>query len=165
MTIQRPDDWDSQPEPARYADAIRDIRNPDFCRSYKFLEQQMRADRVGAHPDIIEFEKALIAKLRKIGLPMFAHCVMRGQDEQTRAYVSGASRAKWGESPHNFGFAVDIIHGIRAWSIPRMAWEVVGHSGKEVSVAKGIPIVWGGDWAKLWDPAHWELKNWRELRR
>lgn len=160
---QRPDDWDSLPEPAAitYAQAVKGIRNLDFCLSQKFLEQQTRADREGAHPDMVEFEGAVVRRMRKLGVPMFAQCVMRGQDEQTRAYVSGNSHAKWGESPHNYGCGADIIHGILAWSIPRKSWEVIGHIGKEISVAKGIPVVWGGDFSRLWDPAHWELKNWR----
>lgn len=160
MTM-RMDDWDDQPDVITYADAVKDIRNLDFCLSQKFLDQQMRAVRDGAHPDILEFERVLIRRMRKLGVPMFAHCVMRGDVDQMRAYVSGHSNARPGESPHNHGCAVDIIHGTRAWSIPRKSWEVVGHVGKEVSKAKGIPIVWGGDFKRLWDPAHWELANWR----
>ncbi len=155
------DGWDDQPGVITYADAVRDIRNLDFCLSQKFFEQQQRADRVGAHPDILEFEKTLVRRLRKLGVPMFAHCVMRGEQDQHMAFVSGHSLARWGDSPHNFGCAVDLIHGTRAWSIPRKSWEVIGHVGKEASAAKGIPIVWGGDFKRLWDPAHWELANWR----
>ena len=159
--IRRPDDWDSQPDVIRYADAVKDVRNLDFCLSQKFFDQQARASREGAHPDIVEFEKTLVRPMRKLGVPLCAHEFVRGQEAQTLAYVSGNSKAKYGESPHNFGCAVDVIHGTRGWSIPRKAWEVIGHVGKEIAVAKSIPIVWGGDFSRLWDPAHWELKNWR----
>lgn len=158
------DDWDDQPDIITYAKAVEDIRNLDFCLSQKFFEQQHRADRSGADADILEFERTLVRRMRKLGVPMFAHCVMRGEDDQARAYVSGNSNAKWGESPHNYGMAVDLIHGIRAWSISRKSWEVIGHMGKEAAKAKGIPIVWGGDFKRLWDPAHWELANWRDRK-
>lgn len=158
----RPDDWfDDEPAAISYAQAVNEIRALDFCFTEKFLEQQTRADRVGAHPEIVEFERLLIRRMRKLGVPMFAHCVMRGEHEQTRVYVAGNSMAKWGESPHNFGCAVDVIHSLKAWSIPRKSWEVIGHVGKEAAKAKGLSIVWGGDFKRLWDPAHWELANWR----
>lgn len=160
----RPDDWQAEPDAITYSEAVRDVRNLDFCLSQKFLDQQMRANRVGAHPDILEFETTLVRRMRKLGVPLFAHCVVRGEHEQNAVFVAGNSRAKWGESPHNYGCAVDLIHGTRAWSIPRKAWETIGHVGKEVSVAKGIPVTWGGDFKGFWDPAHWELKNWRDLR-
>lgn len=161
----RPDGWECVADAATYADAIAEIKNPAFCLSKKYQEQQLRAVRIGAHPEIVEFERLLIRRMRKLGVPMFAHCVYRGERDQAMVYVAGNSRARWGESPHNFGCAVDIIHGLRAWSIPRRAWEVVGHVGKEVAKSKGLKVAWGGDFKNLWDPAHWELADWKERAR
>ncbi|MBX8785568.1 M15 family metallopeptidase, partial [Ochrobactrum sp. GRS2] len=62
-----------------------------------------------------------------------------------------------------FGMAVDIIHGTKAYDLDRKAWSLLSHIGKEISVQAGIPVTWGGDW-KFYDPAHWELKNWKALR-
>lgn len=121
----------------------------------------MRADRVGAHPEILEFERLLIKRLKKYGVPMFAHCVMRGEAEQNRVYIQGYSKSKWGQSAHNYGCAVDVIHGLKGWEIPRKSWEIIGHMGDELASQKGWKIKWGGTFKVPWDPAHWELENWK----
>lgn len=121
----------------------------------------MRAKRKGASPQILEFEQALIKKLASLQVPVFAHCVIRERDEQEAAYFRGNSKARFGQSPHNYGMAVDIIHSIKGWEIPNQSWEIIGHVGKEVAKAHGIKIVWGGDFKSLWDPAHWELADWK----
>lgn len=121
----------------------------------------MRANRVGAHPEILEFERVFIMRMRKLGVPLFAHCVMRGMAEQQRVFETGHSKAKWGNSPHNYGCAVDIVHGTLAWQMPRKSWEIIGHMGKETAASIGVKVEWGGDFKSLWDPAHWQLHNWR----
>ncbi|QCS37219.1 hypothetical protein [Tortoise microvirus 70] len=59
--------------------------------------------------------------------------------------------------------AVDIVHFGRYWDLSPKEWAVVGLIGKEVARRRNIKIVWGGDW-RFWDPAHWELKDWKALR-
>ena len=101
---------------------------------------------------------------------MFAHCVMRSKAEQHRLYQQGHSKALPGLSPHQHGLAVDIVHSTLAWELPKgpgekradKAWELIGVIGKEVAQGNGIDIVWGGDW-KFWDPAHWEIANWKDF--
>jgi len=99
-----------------------------------------------------------------MGIPLFTHCLRRTNEEQTKLYVKGRSKARAGQSPHNYAMAVDIIHGVQAWNIPPQSWRILGHIGHETAVQKGIDIVWGGDW-KFFDPAHWELGNWRDLKQ
>lgn len=121
----------------------------------------MRAKRKGANPQILEFEQALVKKLAALGVPVFAHCVIRERTDQELAYLRGNSKARFGQSAHNYGMAVDIIHAVKGWEIPRQSWEIIGHVGKEVAKAHGIKITWGGDFTSLWDPAHWELEDWK----
>ena len=78
------------------------------------------------------------------------------------SFAAGTTKARAWESPHNYGLAVDIIHGTKAWDLTRKQWEIVGHMGKEVAAQLGVKVVWGGDW-KFYDPAHWELANWRDI--
>ena len=139
------------------------MMNRKFIQSQKYKDQQMRAVRDGAHPDILEFEKRLITRMRKQDVPLFCLYLWRGEDEQNALFVRGHSKARFGQSPHNYGMAVDIIHGTKAYDLDRKAWSLLGHIGKEISVQAGIPVTWGGDW-KFYDPAHWELKNWKALR-
>lgn len=121
----------------------------------------MRAIREGAHPKILEFEDALIKRLAKHMVPMWAHSIVRGAKQQEAAFAGGFSKARFGKSPHNFGCAVDLVHGTKAWGLSEDAWKIIGDIGKEVAKSRGVPIVWGGDFQSLWDPAHWELRDWK----
>ena len=96
------------------------------------------------------------------GVPMFAHCVIRNGAEQDALYVQNRSKARAGQSPHNYGMAIDIVHGRKAWELPGTSWSIIGHIGKEIAHQRGLKLEWGGDWS-FYDPAHWQLENWRSL--
>lgn len=146
-----------------YADDLRLMTDRAFCASQRYTDQQGRANREGADPRILEFERKLIRRARNLGVPLFAHCVIRGSHQQTDLFLAGRSKAKAGESPHNYGCAVDIIHGTKGWALTERQWAVIGHIGKELAMQAGLTVTWGGDW-KFWDPAHWELTDWRATR-
>lgn len=146
-----------------YGAELRGMTDKAFCFSQKWQTQQGRAHRDGAHADILEFERRLISRCRKLGVPLFGHCVNRGAVEQNSLFVRGLSKARYGQSPHNYGLAVDIVHGTKAWDLTRRQWSIIGHIGKEVAAQLGIKVEWGGDWS-FYDPAHWELADWREIR-
>lgn len=152
------------PVEVNYRTALAGIADRQFCESVKYGEQQFRADRFKADPRILEFERLMIKRLRKLDVPFFAHCIWRNEQDQNAAYVRGVSRAKWGESPHNFGCAVDLIHGTKAWDLTERQWSIVGHIGKELAAQNTLPIAWGGDFKSLWDPAHWELTDWQRVK-
>ena len=144
------------------AAAMRALIDREFIRSQRYKDQQMRANREGAHPDILEFERRLVTRMRKTAVPLFCHACVRGKSEQDALYVQGVSRARGGQSAHNFGMAVDVIHGTKAWNLHRQSWALLGHIGKEIALQSGIAVTWGGDW-KFYDPAHWELREWKSL--
>ncbi|MES0175721.1 M15 family metallopeptidase [Mesorhizobium sp. M0006] len=141
--------------------ALAGAANRAFCQSEKFVEQQWRADRKDAHADILLFEKVLVRRMKTLDVPMFAPEMWRTMDDQNSAYVRGVTKAKAGESAHNWGCAVDIVHGIKGWDLSIAQWKIIAHVGKELATQNGLRLVWGGDW-QFWDPAHWELANWRE---
>lgn len=146
-----------------FAGELRAMQNHSFCFSEKYHEQQGRADRTAAQPELLDFVRKFRKVTFKLGIPMFPHCINRGSQEQNRLFKTGRSRARAGESAHNYGAAVDYIHSIKAWNLTRKQWEVIGHVGKEVAKSAGLKMQWGGDW-DFYDPAHWELANWREIR-
>lgn len=151
-------------ETKNYSEALRGLTSTVFLNSEKYREQQWRAVRKGAHPDILDFERLFIRKMKKLNIPVFAHNMVRTEAEQNELYVRGVTKAQGGDSPHNHGMAVDLIHGLFAWDITKHAWEAFGHIGKEIASQNGIDVVWGGDW-NFWDPAHWELRDWRQRLR
>lgn len=138
------------------------LMDEQFLKSPRYQEQQWRANRNGAHSDILDFERLFIRHMRKLGIPMFAHNMVRTKDEQAALYVRGVTQAKAGSSPHNHGCAVDIVHGVRAWELTRNEWALIGHLGKELANKRGFKLTWGGDWS-FWDPAHWELADWKKV--
>lgn len=148
------------PEPANYAEALKQLVHKAHLASEKHRDQQARPQRLGADPDLLRFERAFCRRFEKLGVPMFPHCIVRGRHEQNRLFVTGKSLARFPKSPHNFGMAVDLVHGVHAWNLSKGSWEIVGHVGKEVAAQLGVKVSWGGDW-RFYDPAHWELSDWR----
>lgn len=82
-------------------------------------------------------------------------CTYRGKDEQEAAFHAGKSRARYGESLHNFrpAFAFDVFfqtrEGTADWSF--------GNFERFGQLAKSIGLVWGGDWPGLVDGPHVQL--------
>lgn len=150
----------------RYQQAIDSMRNDEFFRHPKYTEQQTFAYTVGADPLICEFAGKVVLAAAKLGIPLYAHCIVRTAEEQASAYARGVSRVNplttpW---PHR-AFAVDIIHSTRGWMdkpvIPH-AWDVIGHLGFNVAKSMQIEVNWGGEFKTLYDPAHFELADWKE---
>jgi hypothetical protein len=155
------------PVPATYDEAMRSLRDRDWVAGRQFEAQQMRPNREGAHPDLLIFERRFIKRMAGLGMPLYPHTVIRTMDEQARVYAEGHSKAKPGESAHNYGMAVDIVHGQRHWNLSEREWLLVGHIGKEVAKSCGVKLVWGGNDGPgdkfNWDPAHWHIHGWRKL--
>lgn len=147
-----------------FQQAAATLADASFCASGRYRDQQLRADRDGAHKSILTFSNKLVKELAARDVPFFAHVYYRGREAQEAAKSQGNSKASFGKSPHNFGCAVDLIHGVRAWKLSEKEWQLVGAIGKDVARRANLKIVWGGDW-KFYDPAHWELRDWREVRK
>jgi hypothetical protein len=141
---------------------MANLQHAPFLKSLKYKEQQVRAPREGARKEIVEFALGLIEEASRFGIPLFAHEYLRDEQRQNMLHQKGFSKARYGESAHNFGLAVDIIHGIQGWELDRVEWSIIGGIGSEVARKKKLSIQWGGEWS-FYDPAHWELKNWREM--
>ena len=150
------------PEPG-LSEGLRSLVDRNFLGSVRHQEQQSRAVRDGAHPKIITFEKVFQARMAKLGVPMFCHCMVRTRAAQREAFVKGYSRNNGVTDFPHLAWAVDMNHSLKAWDVPKSAWTMIGHIGKEVAAQNGIKIVWGGEFKSLYDPAHWELAGWKDM--
>lgn len=163
-----------------FDDALRALRDRDFCQSQKFQEQQWRAVRTtkdggGVYPDLLEFERVFIKRMRALGVPMFCAEAIRSAERQNELFALGVSKARAGLGAHEFGLAVDIVHGTKAWNLTKRQWALVGHVGKEAARSVGflvdddkarnasVRLIWGGDWG-FYDPAHWEVGNFHNIK-
>jgi hypothetical protein len=161
----------SVPEPSQLLSGTfqavgRDLRDYDTVASARYRTQIIKTDHRGTHPAIVAFYARFQRMLAAQGYPFYAHEFLRDRARQAVLFEQGHSRARPGESAHNWGCAVDVIHARKGWELHqdnRKAWALVGAIGKEAARKCGVKLTWGGDWA-FWDPAHWELENWREWK-
>lgn len=134
-----------------------------FLATQKWQEQQWRANRLGAHPIIVEFERVFIKRMARLDVPMFASEVLRSQARQQELFLDGVSKAKAGKGPHPFGLAVDIVHSTKGWNLTKTQWALCGHVGMEVAAQRGLKVQWGGNFRSFYDPAHWEVLGWKAV--
>lgn len=169
MTEPLPEFPPDAPVQKTYGEALRGMVDRPFLNSQKWQEQQWRANREGAHPAILDFEPAFLRRVGKLGIPMFAHAVVRTEEEQRKAFLDGHSNdsPEDGIWPHR-GTAIDLIHGTKAWGLSKRQWALIGHIGKEVARQRGLKLTWGGDFKPIidgvgWDPAHWEVTGFKAI--
>lgn len=127
-------------------------------------QERMKVNAKLAHPQIIAFWERFDAELAKRKYPFIAFEMYRSNERQNRLLKQGVTKAKGGSSPHNYGMAVDVVHSKRFWDLTRTEWDIIGAIGKEVARKLGIKVEWGGDW-DFYDPAHWQLAEWRAKTR
>lgn len=128
-----------------------------------------------AHPDLIELFEEVIK-----GYGCTIICSVRDAEAQQKAFDNGLSRAKPGQSPHNFepSLAIDavpdvILGGKKGeivldWNskdkeVQRLVHEEMLHFGgyvKGVAASLGIKVQWGRDFKSFKDMPHWELQDW-----
>lgn len=94
----------------------------------------------------------------------------RGRTDQERAYATGRSKAKFGQSAHNYvpAIAFDLFPAPYDWN-NRGAFKKLADVIMKIAAKKQIPLRWGGDWnmdgdkttSDAWDMPHFELHPWR----
>lgn len=91
--------------------------------------------------------------------PMFHTCdAGRGKREQELFLAKGASKARWGQSSHNYNAALDTFFLVDGkYSLDQKLYD---------SIAPEVPafISWyGAPGAKFYERPHFEIKTWREM--
>jgi hypothetical protein len=109
-----------------------------------------------------------LAEIAKAGIPVLVTAGRRTIAEQNVLYAQGrtkpggiVTKAKGGQSPHNFGCAVDIVPltgGKPDWRCDPAIWESLGVIGRACG------LVWGGDFKSIRDRPHFESPTWRTLQ-
>ena len=85
---------------------------------------------------------------------------LRGEKDQNDAFRRSNSNAKWGQSAHNYGLAIDLfritITGAE-WGAPWFK-NIMGPD-----VKKHPELTWGGTFARFVDLPHVEIAGWEQL--
>jgi len=107
---------------------------------------------MGVDPRLVAFAQ----EFRKTALDAHISCGYRGEYEQNLAFNKKTSFAKWGESPHNYGMALDwfrlTLNGAqfdRPWFMDKLG-----------PAASKAGLTWGATFKKLLDFPHVELPAW-----
>jgi hypothetical protein len=153
------------------AAALKNMADPAFLAGPVYQDQQFRArwpfglDKPDApyhaqSRELREWARAFIRRAARVSVPLFVAEAERSRERQRELQKAGRSKLSLGA--HCYGLAVDVVHSTKGWSLTAAQWALLGQLGKEVARARNLRLVWGGDW-EFYDPAHWELRDWRKL--
>lgn len=111
----------------------------------------------------------LVRALQADQVPFMVICGHRDRAGQEAAYNNGTSRARFGQSPHNFlpSRAVDLAP-FAATSVDYNRLTLAEYNRlaaivKSYAAALGIAITWGGDFSSFKDRPHFELTGWKAM--
>lgn len=107
-----------------------------------------------------------LENMKSHGINAFLTCTRRSFEEQTALYRIGrelpgkiVTKAKAGESAHNYGLAWDIailVSGKLVWDLKHPDWQLAGHLGESI-----FGVEWfGNPKSKFREGAHFQIKNW-----
>lgn len=121
----------------------------------------------GLNQDFLPIYNALEVNLPNGWMPF---CGLRTIEEQNSLYCEGRTKkgyiktfAKGGESPHNYGCAVDIIYfcgKFPQWTQAEECWNEIGE------IVRKCGAGWGGDFNGFKDRVHVELPiicTWKDV--
>ena len=137
----------------------------------------------------------LLHLIEQDDLPFVLFETLRDEETQESYFKRGVTKAKFGQSAHNFGLAADFILDTKKVNVRRRewkgkmysdAWDTETPEAVEAWVALGdlcfdLQLEWGGHWLKSkskpvkmtngdevtigWDCPHVQLKNWRKVAK
>jgi len=133
--------------------AVALVKRKEIMQAVWDLISEQRIQKL--HPAIRDRARAFIAEAQKQGIFLRVVQGLRTWPEQQKIYDQGrttasiakgekiVSWAKPGQSPHNYGLAIDVVemkNGSALWETPN--WQKIGNIGKSFG------FEWGGDWQK-----------------
>ena len=113
---------------------------------------------MGPWDAINEFQKRaqLFAEIwSQVGYPIKFHEYYRGPEAQEDAFRRGASKARFGQSPHNFGLGADYHFVTYGWNVPKEFWEYGDSLARYVGLESGL---------SFGDANHLQLPGWKSWK-
>jgi len=168
---ENPQDDKEWTTPARLA-------KPAFMRSASYAAQQHRADWQQCDPVMRLLAAKVVLRAGALGIPLYVHSAFRTKAEQDALLSRGVTKAPYPRSAHNIGEAFDLVHGVYHWELTQREWLFIHHLVQDElrKINAKLPkrnkreINWGGNDGTpgdrfKWDPAHYELLDYRERIR
>lgn len=152
---------DDIPDLPSFHELIRQYKvSPDKMSNRVMLTLHERADVCGAPPELLEFTRLFLGAMRKRNIPLYVHSCWRSPMLQKKLYDEGKTTLLSGA--HQRSAAVDIVHGYYHWNAKDDFWRYLGQIGEHIIRQNKLPIEWGGRWDSFPDPAHWQVKDWKQ---
>ncbi|MFC5402567.1 M15 family metallopeptidase [Cohnella soli] len=123
----------------------------------------------GLHPVVAAGRDKLVAQAAKLGIQVVITDGFRSSQEQDALYRKGrgdggtiVTKAKGGESYHNYGLAIDFALRTPAGKVIwDMKYDGNGNGRADwlevVAIAKKLGFAWGGDWKSFKDYPHLQM--------
>ena len=133
-----------------------------------FSKRSLKA-RAELHPILQQLVDYAIADVDFVILD-----AQRGRAEQEKAFKGGFSKARFGQSAHNYipAVALDVVpYPIDFDDVE--GFKKIAKTFMRIAKEKGLPIRWGGDWdmdgdwkdERFLDWGHFELHPWRSFAK
>lgn len=120
-----------------YQAALRWMRRPYYLHGERYAALQEVAERRRAYPPLVVWERAVVARFRRLGVPLYARCY----------------------DAERYGYGVQLAHCVML-RLPRICWQLIRHVGEELAGAHALDVVWGGHE----DPHRWTMREWESWR-
>lgn len=117
------------------------------------LSERSRSRMKGVHPALVGVIEAAI---KATPVDFMITEGLRTSERQASLVRAGASRTL--NSRHLTGHAVDVaalVEGAVLWDWP--LYPRIAEAVKLAAKARGVALIWGGDWPRLRDGPHFEL--------
>lgn len=149
------------------------LRAPLHFKSESYMRQVRRAEWSFCDVRLLVWAAQFQMMAKKRQIPLYVHTALRSRAVQNEHVRKGTSKAKYPTSAHNIGEAVDIVHGTYHWDLNRTEWDLLHVLGRlaldrvnsRLRAADKLSLTWGGDFKTLYDPAHWEITDYRNRIR
>lgn len=166
---QSSDRFFNEPQDGFIWDVPKRLSAPHFILSDAHIRQWDCADWQQVDLRLMRWSAVFIELARKRGIPLYVHCAMRTEAEQAKVNAAGNSKVPYPRSAHNIGEAVDIVHGVFHWTLTEREWAMLHVLGlraldlvnRDLKKIDKLHLAWGGHFKTLYDPAHWEITDYR----
>jgi peptidoglycan L-alanyl-D-glutamate endopeptidase CwlK len=123
------------------------------------------------HPKLQPLATAFLAEAKRHDIDVLVTCTYRSNAEQAMLYAKGrtapgpkVTNAKPGQSKHNFTLVdgtpaslafdvVPLVNGKPEWKASHPSWAKLGMIGKRLG------LEWAGDWTRMREFPHFQLKG------
>lgn len=152
----------SNAEPEQLPDNIKKM--PDSSnKSNKHLntgECLKCAEILNQYPNFYKPLENWFLDLQKRNPEIHISAAGRGKKEQEDYFKKGASKAKYGESAHNYNAALDLFRLTLSGASFQTLWYI---QNVKPEVNKSGFLEYGGDWTHFKDWPHCEVANWKDM--